>query len=345
MGKRVYLHVGWEKTGSSAVQVFCARNQEWLNERGFHYPLMGQLPQHVALYRNLKRGYTSLMQRSCDAIRAEIENCDQDTMIFSHESLHSCNPAMFAHIFEGCDVQIVAYTRRPDAAMISFFVTMTRFGQMPIHNMFKCIRTFAKPNIGHFDYYWSLRGFVSEFGREAVTVRHYDREELVGGQTVSDLMHVIGIDDLNGSKWPEDRANLSLDVDQFLVALRFAQSLKGKPPMRIRELTRRLCQALITNSVPDRSRSVEYFVPVSLRRRLINCWQGSFDALYSEFFDGRRLFDDESWVEKSREFEGIESQRLKELTTIVSEADTVPSSVRQQFVTNMEHLADCPLGC
>lgn len=338
MGKRVYLHVGWEKTGSSAIQVFGARNQKWLNKHGIHYPLMGALPQHIALYRNLRRGYTSLIQRSRDAIRAEIDACEHDAMIFSHESLHACNPAMFADIFDGCDVRVVAYVRRPDAALISFFVTMARFGQIPVHNLHKCLRTFSRTNLGHFDYHWSLRSFVSEFGRDAITVRHYDREDLVGRQSVSDFMHVLGVDDLSGSKWPEDRANLSLDADQFAIVLGFAKTLKGMLPGQVCVACRSLSNAMINNTTPDRERSVERFVPVSLRKRLLACWEGSFDAFYDEYFDGRRVFDDDSWIERTQTYAGMSTQRAKELAKIVRKAKGIPDKHRDGICDVIEQL-------
>lgn len=338
MGKRVYLHVGWEKTGSSAIQVFCARNQDWLRSRGMCYPLMGTLPQHVSLYRDLKKGYTSLMHRSRDAIRAEIDKCDQDTMIFSHESLHACPPAMFAEIFKGCDVRIVAYVRRPDAAMISFFVTMARFGQMPVHNLLKGIRFFAKANLGHFDYYWSLRGFVSEFGRDAISVRHYDRAELVGGQSVSDFMHVLGIDDLSESMWPEDRSNLSLDVDQFAILLGFARTLRGMPAWQISNIGRLLSNAMIHNTTPDRTRSVERFVPISLRQRMLESWSGSFDAFYDEFFDGRRVFDGDGWIERSETYAGMDAKRSKEIAKVVRKAKVIPDEHRDGICAVIDEL-------
>ena len=340
MRKRVYLHVGWEKTGSSALQVFCARNQQWLQKRGFHYPLMGQLPQHIALYQDLRKGYTGLMQRSCDAIRAEVEKCEQESMIFSHESLHSCSPAMFAHIFDGCDVRIVGYTRRPDAAMISFFVTMVRFGEMPVHNLYKTIRMFAKTNLGHFDYYWALRGFVSEFGRDAVTVRHYDRDELVGGQTVSDFMHVLGVDDLGGSKWPEDTANPSLDVDQFALVLAFAKSMRGMPGPKIKNMSRLLSNAMIYNTTPDRLRSVERFVPVSFRERLLSCWSGSFPMLYDEFFDGRAVFEDTDWVMQSEAYGGMDAGRGAEFEKVVRKAKVIPDEHRDDLCRLIEGLVE-----
>lgn len=336
MPKRVYLHIGWEKTGTSAIQAFCARNQRWLNTQGIHYPLMGEIPQHIDLYYDLISGSPSRIRSSHDAIRAEIDRCEHDSMIFSHESLHLCKPELFAHIFQGCDVRIIAYIRRPDAAFISFFVTMARFGLIPIHDLSGSLRAFSKEHLSRFEYEQSLAGFASQFGREQVTVRHYARDELVGGQTLTDFMHQLGINNLEDSNWPEEQSNLSLDADQFAIVLQLAKSLHPTMPgSQICELTRELCDAMILHAPPDRTRSVECFVPVSLRRRLLSVWQDSFPKLYNEYFDAQPIFDDDQWVQSSRPYQGISPERLDELTAVVRQADALPP---QQIDQHLESL-------
>lgn len=346
MGKRVYLHIGWEKTGTSAIQVFCARNQGWLHERGFHYPLMGTLPQHAGLYSDLKRGYASRVNRSCQALRAEIEGCDQESVIFSHESLHSCSPAIFASIFRGCDVRVIAYVRRPDTAMISLFVTLVRFGEIPVDDLHRALRMFFRTSpghfgyswLGHFEYFWALEGFASRFGRDAMEVRHYCPGEMVGGQTVSDFMSLLGIDDLSGARWPDGQANLSLDADQFAIVLAFARSLRGMPGPLVRAHTRRLCDAMIAQGSPDRARSVERFVPVSLRQRLMGYWQDSFADLYDAYFGGRAIFADEPGGETYRPYQGMTPERLDELAGVIELAGVVERRHRGVFGDTLDAL-------
>lgn len=338
MVKRVYLHIGWEKTGTSAIQVFCARNQAWLNERGLHYPLMGELPQHVDLYWDLISGDPSRVQRSHDAVRREIDRCQQESMIFSHESLHMCSPAIFAEIFRGCDVRVIAYLRRPDAAMISFYVTMVRFGLVPADDLFRSLRAFGREHVERFAYERHLSGFASQFGRDKVSVRHYKPDELVGGQTLTDFMHLLGIDDLSDSKWPETQANLSLDVDQFAIVLRFARSLRGMPESQICELTRRLCDAMIRHGAPDGSRRVERFVAMSIRRRLLACWQGSFGALCDAYFGGRAIFGDEAWVGECDRYTGMTPERLGELVEVVRGAGVLEPVPGERFIESLRAL-------
>src|SRR4051794_24998255 len=38
MTSRVYLHIGGEKTGTTSLQVFLARNAKHLDKQGFSYP-------------------------------------------------------------------------------------------------------------------------------------------------------------------------------------------------------------------------------------------------------------------------------------------------------------------
>ena len=216
---------------------------------------------------------------------------------------------------------------------------MVRFGQLPVHKLYTSVRFYAKANLRSFDYYWTLRGFVNAFGRDALVVRHYDRDELVGGQTVSDFMHVLGIDDLSGSMWPEDQANLSLDVDQFALVLAFAKSLQKRPGM-IKKLNCKLSNAMIRNTTPDRLRSVERFVPVSFRERLLSCWSGSFPMLYDEFFDGRPGFEDTSWGDQSEVYSGMDTRRAAEFEKVVLKAKAIPDEHRDGLCRLIEGLVE-----
>ena len=328
MTKRIYLHIGWEKTGSSSIQTFCARNQKWLNDRNVHYPLMGRVPQHVELFFDLYAGYAQRIDRSKRAIQAEIRSCEQDKLIFSHESLHSCKPSIIADVFEGCDVRIVAYIRRPDAAFVSFFVTSIRYGLKPEDTLFKWMRAYTRQNLEHFDYYWALMDFVTQFGRDAVTVRHYHPEEMVGGQTVTDFMHLLGVDDLSESKWPEARSNLSLDADQFALALAFLKTYAGAPAHESAAAVHHICNIMLksSKSKPNPSRSVQMFVPHKLNQRLRTAWELSFDRLYNEFFESLRVFDLSDSTTDSQPYTGIPHARAQELQHVFQNAPSLPTS-------------------
>ena len=50
--KTLYLHIGTPKTATTAIQVFCAGNQQVLNSYGYIYPDFGIRYAHVGRHRN-----------------------------------------------------------------------------------------------------------------------------------------------------------------------------------------------------------------------------------------------------------------------------------------------------
>lgn len=120
-GKRVIVHIGWEKTGTSALQAFCNRNRAWLAERGVSYPAIGRHAQHLQLYFDLASGRADRVARARRACQAAIEASDAHTVVFSHESLHECSPGLFRQVIgDEHEIQIVAYIREPVEQVVSF---------------------------------------------------------------------------------------------------------------------------------------------------------------------------------------------------------------------------------
>ncbi len=280
---RVYLHIGWEKTGTSSIQAWCGRNREWLAERGYHYPLMGQLPQHVDLYEDLASGHPSRIEGAIRQVRQVLSEAKGQNVILSHERLHDCRPAYFREMFQGWDVRPVAYVRSPDEAVVSFFVTMIRFGYLPGYPLRSALKRFVRGTLQFFEPYWPLRDFREVFGRHAMTVRAYRRSRLVGENIVTDFGEAIGLQDVELSKWPESEANLSLDADQLAFALRVASAMGGEEAAAITRGTRILCDAILAAHPPDPGRPVLATVSRRLRSRILKHFEPSMRRLESEF--------------------------------------------------------------
>jgi len=327
--KIVYLHIGWEKTGSSAIQAFCGRNQKWLSQQGFDYPLFGTAPQHIALYWELENKQPRRIDRMLRKIQGVIASSPHPAMIFSHESLHLCNPQVLRQIFDGVDIRVIAYIRRPDTAAISHFVTMIRFGYLPASNLLKAIRMYTRQHLTCYDYFWQLESFATVFGRENIIVRLYSRDQLVGGQSVSDFMHILGIDNLTGSSWPQARANLSMDIDQLAFVLRCARLLRNLPTPQIRKFTKNICDAILEKSTKDHNRSVELFVSATLKKRINTFFQPSLDLLYKRFFDDRIIFD--PTFQDALEYKIHNPDQLDEFREYLVQAGNIPSPILDQL--------------
>ncbi len=289
--KRIFLHIGFEKTGSSAIQAFCSRNRQWLNQHDIEYPKIGSLPQHASIHFDVLSKNPRRIRSLTKNLRQRIDACPYQTIVFSHESLHLHNPQIFRSIFAGYDTRIIAYLRNPTQAAISHFATMIRFGKLPIHDLPQAIRSYSHNILPIFDYYWKLKAYASAFGHEKLLVRHYDPAALVGGQTTTDFLHLLGIDDLSTSLWPSARANPSLDADQFEFVARVARLLKDQPRKMILRTTRQICNSLVRETHPDAGRPFELLVPERLKRRVDRYFEPNLPSLYRDFFEGKAIFE------------------------------------------------------
>lgn len=121
MKPTLFLHVGYPKTGTSAIQWMLANNRARLADLGFHYPLMGHAQSHqpggngVDL-ANLLKGHPSPQgeadqQRLLDLLRA-----GSNHVIVSSELLAQAKPALLENFLQnvaqaGAQVQVIFYLR------------------------------------------------------------------------------------------------------------------------------------------------------------------------------------------------------------------------------------------
>lgn len=329
--KTVVLHIGYEKTGSSAIQAFCARNRNWLNKKGIEYPLIGQLPQHSLLYAELNSKSPRRIHSLIRETRAQIDSSSCQTIIFSHESLHLQSPQIFHDMLSGYNTQVVAYLRNPTQAAISHFATMVRFGRLPIHDIGKAIRIYSKTLISCFDYYWELEAFATAFGRENLCVRHYSPDNLVGGQSTSDFMHLLNVDQIAVSAWPKARANPSIDADQFLFISQVARLIKNKPRNRIMRITHKLCDLLIKNDPPQRDRPFEMLVRPSLKQAIDRYFEPNLQPLYDRYFNSEAVFESAPTVE--HEAITIDPKRAAKFSKILKKSKLLPACVVENLAS------------
>ncbi len=333
--KRVFLHIGFEKTGSSAIQAFCSRNRDWLRRQNIDYPMIGSLPQHASMHFDLASKNPKRIHSLAQRLRQHIDASPCQNIVFSHESLHLHNPQIFHSIFAGYDTRIIAYLRNPTQASISHFATMIRFGKLPIHDFYRALRLYSKNMLPVFDYYWTLKAYASTFGHENILVRHYNPATLVGGQTTTDFLHLFEINDLSTSSWPNARANPSLDADQFEFVARIAQLLKDRPKNMILKTTRLVCDELIRESSPDADRPFGLLVPERLKRRIDRYFEPNLPLLYRDFFEHKAVF--ESSPTSTQATKGIPADRAADFQRVLMKSKIINPDILRQLKT-----MDCP---
>jgi hypothetical protein len=232
----VLLHIGTEKTGTTSVQRFLEANEETLVLRGIHYsrtagrrqnwklPLIGLARLHNDLGLRLAVSTSDFLREQKnlrEALAKEIRHVAGNRLIFSSELIHSRLPSRtevedFRDALTGVGIsrcRILLYIREPAEAANSLFSTSLRAGS-----------TLAEPPAPGTNSYYdnicnhreTLERWCSAFGQEAVQVRLFRRDRLVGQSIVDDFCEASGVD-ASGCRPPEHmNASLS-ELDAALL--------------------------------------------------------------------------------------------------------------------------------
>ena len=141
--KRAVVHIGTHKTGTTSIQRFL---RDQVGEPSFppgyffddnHGALAHAVARAGRLTTSRDAHDAETQERIADlpaVTRAHIERCD-DLIVFSGESLSmlrfSDEVEQVVALFEGCELSIVMYTRRPEDFMRAYRTSMKVWGHQP----------------------------------------------------------------------------------------------------------------------------------------------------------------------------------------------------------------------
>lgn len=210
--KTVYLHIGYFKTGTTALQHFMWHNREALGKRGFLYSQAGCMEEqgHLQLVSSIFKSHGLNIPVWLDkvpkpravwrAFHSEVEESGCEEVIVSNEHLCSfCqSPAAeplideLAGHLEGYKVKVIAYLRRVDGYLLSWHNQIMKMGNCttPLPHYAK---TLLEGRNHHLFHGRILDLFAERFGRDNVDVRLYDRKWLKGGDVVEDFLEGFGL--------------------------------------------------------------------------------------------------------------------------------------------------------
>lgn len=258
---KVFLHIGYYKTGSTALQHFLDINRPALRECGICYPTAGRpandlgavgsrLPQLSVLSLGLLESvgahmpawYSVGKNREPDVydaaqqwreVCAEIKAADTDLAILSSEEFVRFGEVDRAHELvrfvqqQLCDfdVSIVCYLRRPDNYLVSWYNQLIKIG-IAVQRLRLTVDRFI-PTI-HVDFMKALRPWVDVFGQERIIIRNYEPIRSNRNGILHDFIETIGATiELNAFKL-DVAANLS--IPNALVELKRLSNHFAPPP-------------------------------------------------------------------------------------------------------------------
>ncbi len=213
----VVLHIGTHKTGSTALQTFCAANRDALADQGVLYPshpIRWAGHHQLAWSLGVAHPYAEDIpaEELYDGVFAEAAERGCHTLLLSSEDFEFLpDPAVVRSALGDRRVQVVVYLRRQDDYLVSEYnqhvrMYLTRFtktiGQFYVENDF----------VPRFDYERLLGKWAGAFGRESVEPRSYDVVRSGGRSIFTDFVEAAGLEWSNDFSLPgRGQSNVSLD--------------------------------------------------------------------------------------------------------------------------------------
>ena len=215
--KTLHLHIGTQKTGTTALQRFCVKNRKLLRTLGYSYPKMPFSYPYVLDSRNghFLIGSVSGSASVRPAAEEEAERRAAGfgiiagaferyaNVILSEERLWDFSAAqpdpfwdeLLQHAGKhGYRVHVIVYLRRQDQLAMSWYNQMVKQGSDVQGSQFWG-HWVANPPVIQLDYWANLQRIAALVGPENITVRVYDRAQLEkdGGSIYSDFLGCVGL--------------------------------------------------------------------------------------------------------------------------------------------------------
>ncbi len=213
----IYLHVGTDKTGSSALQNFLDVNRDNLFLRySCLYPNFDSKKMHTGRHHNHTKWYQDIKDD-----RDFLSDIDRMVMFCQKNRISkvilSCEgwlvkqsvPQRFRLVqekFPDVNVKMIVYLRRIDSWIES------AWKQRGIKNFASINEYIAQPGIGERfgNLLSALELWESCIGKENITVRAYEKQQLPNG-LAADFLSCVGVD-YDSFEWePNEKTNLALN--------------------------------------------------------------------------------------------------------------------------------------
>lgn len=196
MNRTLIIHIGWHKTATSLIQLYFARYREKLREYGVCYPVIDEQPNS----RRIRHSYLVLSIRhrlQLNDLSRNVKVCDFDELVessakdmiasgcrfavLSDEGLSLAEPGIaklmgrYRDYFE--DIKIIAYLRRQDYFLESFYAQLVKVQPYRISLSFEDF--IHDPQIiQRADYALILNWWAQEFGRENILVAPFEPDTI-----------------------------------------------------------------------------------------------------------------------------------------------------------------------
>jgi len=217
--KRLIIHIGLAKTGSSSLQRFFQLNQDLLRAKGICYPTLGRGGEkaHLPLFHS-QANYLEERKNPnnlFDRFKRELARMPEDCLVSAEAD--RAKPDIWGERWADCGrkVEILVYLRRQDERLESLLNQKIKSLVAPLE-----ITLEEAVKLSQWDYEIMLRRWARVFGKDAVHVRIYNKQAWVSGNGIyEDAVQALGLEWDNAFQIPAKAFNPSLGYTE-LYALR-----------------------------------------------------------------------------------------------------------------------------
>lgn len=330
--KKLILHIGRHKSGTTTLQQFLHTNPELLHSQGLHYPDYGkrEFAHHEIGELMSRRNIRTLGEdyltkiRSCSALLEMEVNTRDETVLISSESFQNCDPTVVQQYFTGYDTTVVVYLREQASYLVSAYAQ-----KVHATNFSDSLEAFYD-QIFASDYFHFLEKWRKVFGSR-LTVNIFDRKHLAKGDIVYDFCcGVLDIPEkLVAANYEDENANPTLT--RKLLTYKIILNKHEIDPVHTRALYRGLAE-LSKSDDSDRLTLSDKM----LAKVLQDCSAGN-SKVAERYFERTELFDTSKLTGSPHsqntitdvEFRDISDQLIElhpKLSSILSQLDLTSST-------------------
>jgi len=194
--KRFYIHIGFGKTGTSAIQALLSRRRNDLLGAGFLYPNTGlEGNGHHGLAKLDADNFDEETQTLFNKLNDEAIASGASTVIISSENFTFAKLTYIEDLkrqLADFDVKIVFYVRPQETLIESTFLHKQKVGD----DYQGCLESFFRLHCLEFDFMRKIRPWVILFGDNAIVSRLYDKNT-IGNDVCLDFANLVGLPGLN----------------------------------------------------------------------------------------------------------------------------------------------------
>lgn len=292
MGRKLFIHIGPPKTGTSSLQWFMRTQRDRLLEEGVFYPeddahnWQSQRRLGFALRQKVdpKNGDVPDFRTTLDDINRQIAQSGADKIVLSSEEFFAMRPdAVYTLLdaFADFDISIVFYARRQDDAYISSFTQRVKLARRrfiePVHAYLDEPHRMSKG----LDFHRRGTIWAKKLGKERIVARLYDQMEDIR----VDFMSLLGNETLMrlARDTPSESSNTSPSLEAIEHIRVFKSAVQDKTLYG--SASRALTEHFASGQKPGN------FLSTDDRRRILEFFRSSNEKFFAEFLGMENMFD------------------------------------------------------